>query len=173
MIIYNQAFDLYHCIFRVLNLLSKFDETANIEVDRLRIWDFYLLFPQKIYDIRLPQSEAYDIRKIRNRFIKKSKNPYEHVPESRKLFEKLRPYQNSALSSIASYGIISKENLALNRITITDKNLLSRYVENLEKISPKQKNTIALLTSHFYQMSLFGSDGLKNRTNLLECKYDA
>ena len=29
------------------------------------------------------------------------------------------------------------------------------------------------MTSHFYQVSLFGTDGLKSRTNLIESKYDA
>lgn len=29
------------------------------------------------------------------------------------------------------------------------------------------------MTSHFYKMSLYGANGLKNRTNLMESKYDA
>lgn len=53
MIIYNQAFDLYHCIFRILNFLNRFNPSDIIEVDKLRIWDFYFLFPNKVYDIRL------------------------------------------------------------------------------------------------------------------------
>lgn len=42
MIIYNQAFDLYHTIFRILHLINRFENEQMIEVDRIRIWDFYL-----------------------------------------------------------------------------------------------------------------------------------
>ncbi len=35
MIIYNQAFDLYHSIYRILHLLNKFEEGQMIEVDRV------------------------------------------------------------------------------------------------------------------------------------------
>lgn len=172
MIIYNQAFDLYHTIFRILQFLNKFDEGSSIEIDRVRIWDFYLLFPDKIHDIRLKRGEG-DIRKLRTQYIKKVKNPYELIPENRKVFEKIRPYQLAALNCIASYGIISKENLMLNRISIKSKKLLTDYTASLEELSPKEKNIISLLSSHFNQISLFGPDGLKSRTNLMESKYDA
>jgi len=36
-----------------------------------------------------------------------------------------------------------------------------------------ERNIISLMTSHFYNISLFGKDGLKSRTNLMESKYDA
>ncbi len=71
MIIYNQAFDLYHCIFRILNFLNRFNPSDIIEVDKLRIWDFYFLFPNKVYDIRLKQNES-DIRKLRKQYIKQT-----------------------------------------------------------------------------------------------------
>jgi hypothetical protein len=45
MIIYNQAFDLYHAVYRMLQLLTHFNKKEYVEVDRLRIWDFYVLFP--------------------------------------------------------------------------------------------------------------------------------
>ncbi|WP_085536616.1 ABC-three component system middle component 5 [Massilibacteroides vaginae] len=172
MIVYNQAFDLYHTIFRILHFLNKFENDAVVEIERIRIWDFYLLFPHKIHDIRLKQNES-DIRKIRKDFIKDSKNPYEQINENRKIFEKIKPYQLSALNCIASYGIIDKSSLNQQRITIINKNVLTEFVANFEELSPKERNIIALMTSHFYQMSLFGTDGLKNRTNLIESKYDA
>lgn len=172
MIVYNQAFDLYHTIFRILHFLNKFDDGATIEIERIRIWDFYLLFPNKIHDIRLKQNES-DIRKIRKEFIKDSNNPYDRITESRKIFEKIKPYQLSALNCIASYGIIDKSFLNQQRVVIINKNILNEFVGNFEELSPKEKNIIALMTSHFNQISLFGTDGLKNRTNLIESKYDA
>lgn len=172
MIVYNQAFDLYHTIFRFLQFLNRFDNGSLIETERLRIWDFYLLFPSKIHQIRLKQTES-DIRKLRKQFIKDSNNPYEKIPEERKIFEKLKPYQLAALNCIASYGIIDKGLLNQQRISIINKEILGQFVGNFEELSPKERNVISLMTSHFNQIPLFGSDGLKNRTNLLESKYDA
>lgn len=172
MIMYNQAFDLYHTIFRILQFLNRFDTDSIIEVDRLRIWDFYLLFPNKIHEIRLKQNEG-DIRKLRRSYIKKNNNPYNTVFENRKVFEKIKPYQKAAINCIASYGIIDKESLQQSRIVIIDKSILNKYIEELGEMSAKEKNIVSLLTSHFYLMSLFGTDGLKDRTNLMESKYDA
>jgi hypothetical protein len=172
MIVYNQALDLYHTIYRFLQFLNRFESGVLIEVERLRIWDFYLLFPSKIHDIRLKQNES-DIRKIRKEFIKDVNNPYERISEDRKIFEKIKPYQLAALNCIASYGIIDKALLNQQRISIIQKDILNEFVKNFEELSPKEKNVIALMTSHYFQLSLFGSDGLKNRTNLMESKYDA
>lgn len=172
MIVYNQAFDLYHTIFRFLQFLNRFENGSLIEIERIRIWDFYLLFPSKIHDIRLKQSES-DIRKLRKEFFKDSNNPYEKIHEDRKVFEKIKPYQLAALNCIASYGIIDKALINQQRIGIVNKEILTEFVENFEELSPKEKNVITLMTSHFNQVSLFGSDGLKCRTNLIESKYDA
>lgn len=172
MIVYNQAFDLYHTIFRLLHFLNKFENETVLEIERVRIWDFYLLFPSKIHEIRLKQSES-DIRKIRKEFIKDSNNPYERITENRKIFEKIKPYQQAALNCIASYGIIDKSLLNQQRISIINKDILVEFVNNFEELEAKEKNVIALMTSHFNQVSLFGTDGLKSRTNLIESKYDA
>lgn len=172
MIVYNQAFDLYHTIFRILQFLKKFENGDSVEIERIRIWDFYLLFPSKIHQIRLKQDES-GIRKLRKRFIKDSDNPYEKVIENRKIFEKIKPYQLSALNCLASYGIIEKTSLTQQRVKIVNKSILDNFVENFEELSSKEKNTISLMTSHFNKMSLFGVNGLKSRTNLAESKYDA
>ncbi len=172
MIIYNQAFDLYHAVYRMLQLLIHFDRKEYVELDRLRIWDFYLLFPSKIHEIKLKQNEK-DIKQILNQYIPLKNNPYEVIIENRKIFEKIKPYQISALHCLASYGIIDKELLTQNRISIISKYALNIYADKFQELSARDKNIIAILTSHFYQISMFGEDGLKKRTNLMESRYDA
>lgn len=172
MIIYNQAFDLYHTIYRILLLLNKIEENSSIEVERVRIWDFFLLFPYKISDIRLTR-EDNDLRELKKRFFKKSKNPYDILLEERKIFEKLKPYQLSAINCIASYGIIDKLTLLENRIVILNKSILIDFISKFPDIPVKEKNAIAFLTSPHLHFSLYGTNGLKNRTNLMESKYDA
>jgi len=172
MILYNQAFDLYHAVYRILQILTHFERNDYIEVERLRIWDFYLLFPNKIHEIKLKRNES-EIKKILNTYISKKENPYEDFSENRKVFEKIKPYQIAALHSLTSYGIIDKEMLLQNRVSIISKDVINNYAMKFEVLSAKEKNLIAILTSHFFQMSMFGEEGLKSRTQLMTSKYDA
>jgi len=172
MITYNQAFDLYHTIFRFLQFLNKFEESTSIEIERLRIWDFYLLFPSKVHEITLKRTES-DVKKLLKQYIKDKGNPYDKVVENRKVFEKIKPYQLAALNCIASYGIIEKATLTQQLVVISNKTVLEQFAQQLENLSPKEQNVINIMTSHFNQISLFGTDGLKSKTNLMESKYDA
>ena len=171
MIIYNQAFDLYHTVFRMLQLLTHFNKNEYVEVDRLRIWDFYFLFPNKIHEIKLRRDEK-DVKNILSKYITKKENPYELFFENRKIFEKIKPYQISALHCLASYGIIDKELLSLNRVSIISIEILENYANKFEDLTAKEKNLITILTSHFYFIPMVGENGLKKRSNLIESKYD-
>lgn len=172
MIIYNQAFDYYHAIYRLIRLLTHFKREKYVEVDRLRIWDFYLLFPEQVHTITLKKDD-HDIRELRKRFVKPKNNPYNQVFDNKKVFEKLRPYQLTALQCMASYGIISKELLSENRVSVIAEDLLNEYNQKFEALSYTEQNVITLMTGYFSQISMFGPDGLKSRTKLMVSKYDA
>jgi hypothetical protein len=172
MIVYHPAFDLYHSVYRLLQILTHFKRKDYVETDRLRIWDYYLLFPDQVHTIKLKQDEA-DIKKLIKNYIQKVDNPYEEILDNRKMFEKIKPYQLTALKSLASYGIINKEYLNENRVTIVSEAILEKYTSRFEEMSAKEKNVISLMTSHFYEMSMFGPAGLKTRTKLLESRYDS
>lgn len=172
MIIYNQVFDYYHAIYRLIRLLTHYKKSPFVEVDRLRIWDFYLLFPNEVHSISLKKDEK-DIREIRKRFVKQKKNPYNDVLDKRKVFERLKPYQLTAINCLASYGIIDKEMLRENRVSIISEELLANYNSKFEELTYTEQNVIAMMTLYFSTMSMFGPDGLKSRTKLMVSKYDA
>lgn len=171
MIIYNQAFDYYHAIYRMIRFLTHYKHTEFIELDRLRIWDFYFLFPQQVHKISLTKNEE-NIRELRKNFIKQKNNPYNQVFDNKKIFEKLRPYQLTALQCLASYGIIDKTLLKENRVSIISDSLLKKYHAEFEPLSYTEQNVIALMTLHFSDISLFGPNGLKSRTKLMQSRYD-
>lgn len=172
MIVYQKAYDLYHTVYRMIKLLAYFKQDGLIEIDRLRIWDYYLLYPNKMKNIRLKREEK-DVKQIIKNYILKEDNPYEMVINDRKMFEKIKPYQMTAIKCLASYGIVNKDYLQENRISNINKNIFDDYADDFKNLSVQEENAIKLLTSHFYQISLFGVDGLKSRTGLLESKYDA
>lgn len=171
MIVYHQAFDLYHTAYRMIQLLAYFTRGEAVEVERLQIWDYYLLFPIEIQRIKLSIEEK-DIKGYIKEYITKGEkeNPYEIILDSRKMFEKIRPYQTTALKSLASYGIINIDYITTNMVTPISEKIILEHSPDFEPLSIKEQNTIKLLTSHFYLMPL---KTLKEKTNLIEYKYDA
>lgn len=172
MIVYQQAYDLYHTVYRMIKLLAHFKNGDSVEIERLRIWDYYLLFPNRMSEIKLKREEK-DVKEIIKTFIVTKNNPYEQILNDRKMFEKIKPYQMTAIKCLASYGIINKDYLVLNRITAVSKDIFDKYSDDFKNLSVAEENAIKLLTSHFYNIPLNGATGLKQKTNLLESRYDA
>lgn len=45
MIVYQDQFDLYHCIYRMMRIISGLSLAKPVEIERLRMYDFYILHP--------------------------------------------------------------------------------------------------------------------------------
>lgn len=172
MITYNPAFDLYHCIFRLAHIIQRMGLEESFEVDKVRIWDFYLLYPSKLYDLSLHRHEK-EIREARRRYVDRSKSPYEYRGDNRRLFDWIRPFQVSALNCLVSCGILSKEAYMHGQVAIADQTALDAFVAQTGGCSDREHNILSFLSLFSRQMSLSGHDGLKARTRLLESKYDA
>ena len=172
MITYNPAFDLYHSIFRMAHILQRMEEGESFEIDKVRIWDFYLLFPDKVHTIHLRQNES-NLRKYRSNFIKKANNPYEYCGDNRKLFEWIKPVQVSALSCLVSCGILNKDAYLTGRINVLNREALDAFIQKAGTLSFKENNSLSFLSILSHGLPLTGINGLKARTELLESKYDA
>lgn len=171
MTMYNHAFDLYHCIYRIIHILMRLEENDILESDRLRIWDFYLLFPSKVYEIRLG-NDLKEIAKLRKQYITKGDNPYDTVHDGRKFLERLRPYQMGALTCLSSYGILNAQRLLNNEIEILNKEKLIELVKHVSELPTEEKNTLSWLCLFFKTFPMNGNNGVKSRTKLLISKYD-
>lgn len=167
---YNPAFDLYHSIFRMTHILSKFDQNEKTEVERLRIWDFYLLFPSEVHNIRLG-AEFLEQRNVR-KGIAKQNNPYNSVPDGRQFLERLRPYQIGALNYLASIGIIDPCFLLEMQVSVSNKEKLMHLMETMGALAIDENNVLSWFSLYFKAFQLDGEKGLKNRTGLLISKYD-
>ncbi len=168
MLVYHPAFDIYNCIFRLLQLLSNVEE-KEIEVERLRIWDFYLTFPKEAAHIRFPR----DLNVLKELIFKtKEPNPYEDLVDSRKIIDRMKSYQLSALNCLASYGFVDSEKLSKNIVRRTKKEIPEELMRKLTDLSVEKANIIKLVTG-FVDLPLHGAHGLKSRTGLIDFKYDA
>ena len=99
MLVYNKAYDLYHTMFRILQIIEK--SKIVLEIDKLRILDFYLAFPVELLEIRaFPGFRKYE------EFLNAERNTYERIIDRKRLFYKMEPIQISAIRALISYGLI-------------------------------------------------------------------
>jgi len=173
MITYNPAFDLYHCIFRIAHIIDRLEDGESFEIDKVRIWDFYLLYPSKIYDIEVMPRKEKEIYKVRERFVEKSSNPYDYRGDNRKLFEWIKPFQVSAMSCLVSCGILDKEAYLSGKVCVANRGALNQFMEQAGGFTAREYNVLSFLSLFSRAMPLAGAEGLKARTQLLESKYDA
>ena len=163
MLVYHPAFDIYNCAFRMLQLLSLMEE-SEIELDKLRIWDFYLTFPNEARQITFPR-DLIELKKI---FKNKPDNPYEDLIDPKRIAERMNPYQLSALRYLASYGLIDNNLFQKNIVKRTEKELPSELQRKLNEINTEKENIIKLVKG----FNFLALRGLKERTGLLEFRYD-
>ena len=156
MLVYHPAFDIYNCIFRMLQLLS-YTKEEEIAFDKLRIWDFS--FPA-------------DLRYLKEKIFKDRNNPYEEISNPKGIFDRMQTYQLSAIKCLASYGFVDSKQLSKNKVKKTGKEVPKELLLQLNNPRTESKNIIKLVTSDFLNLPLLGKEGLKARTGLLNFKYD-
>ncbi len=172
MITYNPAFDLYHAIFRMAQIVDKLNEGESFEIERVRIWDYYLLFPDKVHTVTVRREEQ-NLRDYRSNFLKAENNPYEYKGNNRKLFEWMKSVQLSALNCMVSCGMLDKERYMQGRVCVADRDMLNAFLHETGGITNRERNVLAFMSLLSRHLPLTGMYGLKARTQLMESKYDA
>lgn len=166
MLIYSQAYDLYHTMFRILQIMEK--SKQELEVDKLRILDFYLAFPAELLEIK----SFVGFRKY-EKYLKAESNSYERVIDRKRLFFKMEHIQISAMKALISYDLFDAKEFKNGKLKRTDIQLSENLALRINKANEENKNLITLITGPLASMNLYGHLGLKERTNLIEFKYDA
>jgi len=165
MLIYNQAYDLYHSMFRILQITEKNKEI--LEIDKLRILDFYLAFPSELLEIK-----SFHGFKKYEKYIRAETNKYERIIDRKRLFFKMEQIQLSAIKALISYGLIDPIEFKNGKVKRTETKLTEQLQARLNAANEENPNLITLITGPLASMNLNGHLGLKVRTNLIEFKYD-
>lgn len=168
---YVPAFDPFHAIYRLLHILTRFQGDESVEVDRVCIFDFYLLFPERTYAIHLKADET-DLRALRTKYVKRRTNPYNPYIQNRRLYARIHTYQRIALNHLAAYGLLCPQSLREHRIRLTQPEQMHELIRQIEPLPEEEQNVLSWLSLSFRLTPLRGTDGLKHRTRLLEYKYD-
>lgn len=166
---YNEAFDPYHCAFRLLRIHFARMKTDKTPFDTMRILDFYLLFPFRLQSVRfLSQDTGW--RKISKLY--EAKAPYGAIPDDNAVFSRMEPFQRAAASSLSLNGIISADAWKQNEIQFIEKNIPEAIKLRCSELNHKMLDFMEILVGIGDRYPLGGRDGLKDRTGLLEYRYD-
>lgn len=166
MLIYHSSFDIYHCIFRVLRVLTRLP-LNEYEINKIRIIDFYLIFPDLLQNVRFPRQAT----KYKAHFSNISKS-YERIGNQHRIFAQLEPYQKAALRCMASYNLLDTKLLKDNKILLHSEIIPTKLLDCIKISNEKEPDLINFLTGPFFEVDLYGDGGLKARTKLLEYRYD-
>lgn len=166
MLVYHPAFDLSHGMFRMLRLLEA-NPKRQIKWDTFRILDLYYLFPHLLEAARLPRTMTK-----RKREFGKLGSKYTRVPTPRMFIEQLRGIHESIARSLAAKGFIEPAEFDEGLLVRTEReiptDLLQMFADAAEDAA-----LVEMLAVEMAAIPLTGGDGLKDRTGLLEHRYDA
>ena len=167
---YNEAFDPYHAVFRFLRLHLACDIGARLPFDTLRILDFYLLFPFRLQGMKLFADDTA-WRKISKTY--EDRAPYGAMPEDSTIFARMEPFQRAAASSLVHSGHLSSGAWDANEVEFTSEVLPPVLAERCSALNAQMTDIVDILCQIKARYPLGGRDGLKDRTGLLEYRYDS
>lgn len=135
MIVYHPIHDLYHCVFRISGLI-EFLPRKEFSDFRLKIYDYYLLFPHELKKITLPRHlQTYK---------KLGDNKYYYPKVNKSVFFELNGIQDEALRLIGIYGLIDLQLLIKSDIVQKNENISLFQID-------KEKNPVIFLFEEFFE----------------------
>jgi hypothetical protein len=164
MLIYHPAFDAYHCVFRMLLLA---DQVLDLEIDKAKLLDFYILFPGMVKNIRLPDT----LKNLRAQ-AKGATNLYRDPVSGISTFREMRHIQDAALKCIAASGLIDIARYEAGYVTRTQVPINPALKEKQNDFLKANPPIIADILVGLSSIPLLGNDGLKHRSQLMEHRYD-
>ncbi|MCP1292937.1 MULTISPECIES: ABC-three component system middle component 5 [unclassified Chromobacterium] len=164
MLIYHPAYDVYHCIFRIFFILSRF---SAVEIEKLKIIDFYLAFPSSLSEISLPRGSG----KLKNAALK-TENQYHGPMNTKRTYQEISGIQDSAIGFLIAANLIDIDQYKLGMLSIKGARLSDDVIERISDFSKRLDGLYCSIVDCLSSIPLYGVQGLKNRTGLAEYRYD-
>jgi len=164
MLIYHPAYDAYHCSIRMIALLTWMNQ---IDIEKARILDFYLAFPGAATELRLPSHMT-----AARRVFQSMKNVYRDPVSAKRTFTDMRHVQLAALSCLAAAGIVDGQKLREGVALRTAMPLPIAISRAVEDFIAQEEELLDILGNGIANIPTAGPNGLKDRSQLLEYRYD-
>lgn len=143
------------------------ENVKELEYSKLRILDFYICFPAEIANIELPR----DLQKIRA-VAKVATNRFRGPVSSLRTFQDLEQIQNSATRLLAASDVFDTKKLEQGLICRTSQALPTVFSKSTSDPSSQSGTLIEFVMMRLSALPLHGYGGLKQRTGLMEYRYD-
>lgn len=163
---YQPAFDPFHTIYRIFRIR---EHLSQVEIEKGRIVDFYLLFPFRMADIRFKRGDL-SCRKTAQLF--EERRGYAIQPATRALFDSMRPVYDAAAQTMAAEGYLDSTRLLKGVLSKTTKPAPADLTGRIAADNGTEQKLLDCLTT-LLGYDLLGTDGLKARTGLMEHRNDA
>jgi hypothetical protein len=164
---YHPAFDAYNAIFRFLRIKIR-DNIETLEFDKLRILDYYLLFPWRASNVRLLQQDL-DIRRVAKAL--EAKKDYAVLPTGEVLLERMKSAHTAAIQTLVKDGYVLEDRFKIGVVAFTDQAIPLDIAARIAERNGQEPEVMTII-DRLKVYSLMGNDGLKGRTALLEYRYD-
>jgi hypothetical protein len=168
-ITFQAAFDPFHASFRFLRLIEITKELGELTIDQARILDFYLLFPFRSGEIKLIAGHR-KYKRVASDFM--HLKPYGELPSSFVLFSRMQNIQVAALDTLVDNGYLAVDKYAHKIIKSTGKIAAPEISVRINELNSEQSILVEFIRVLTTEYSMYGRDGLKARTGLLEYRYD-
>ncbi|MEF3135385.1 hypothetical protein OS035_28460 [Rhizobium sp. 268] len=169
-IVYQEALDPYHAVFRILRILQLNEREEALAVDHLRVLDFYVLFPFRISTFRFRRKHS-GFKQLGVRY--EHARPYGEWPDEKALIARMQPIQLAALATLGRVEIIDAPKLTRGLVLLIGdlpNGELEARVTDQNAANPELS---AFLKTLINEYPTAGQDGIKSRSGLLEYRYDA
>lgn len=167
---YQPALDPFHTVFRCIRLQQSVLAGRSLELDHVKILDFYLLFPFRCGEIRLLPSHRR-FKSISKKYA--HTQPYGGLPDSRMTYGRMSPIQRAALDTMAKNNFIDVEPYRGGFVKPSATELPSELRESARHQNETEADLIEFLSVLATEYQLLGENGLKHRSGLMEHIYDA
>jgi hypothetical protein len=168
MLIYDPALDPYHTSIRILAIASPSgSRQTELTIDAARIADYFLVYPSKMSRFKFPA----EFRAIRAA-IKETVNPYRHANGNRAVFDRMRPIFFAALSGLIASHLIEEAAAKKGQVVRSQIQLPNELASAVQRFQDRQSTIGKFLLSDFLSIPTTGDSGLKQRSSLIEHRYD-
>ena len=138
-----------------------------MDIEKVRILDFFVAFPTALLEMRMPQG----LMRLRSR-MKAADNPYRNPVSPKRTFNDMQQVQIAALATLGASGFLDAEKLKQGLVVRTSKDVPSDLRALAEGFLKKETEIASLIISSLREIPTLGVNGLKDRSGLLEYRYD-
>jgi hypothetical protein len=165
-LIYDPALDPYHAAVRMLGILALSGRDS-LSAEAVQIIDTVLLYPALLLATTMPKGSA-NLRKSATVRL----NPFRQPPASRPAIDSIQAIQRAAASTLAAAGVLDLARLKLGDISKVQKTIPASLGSAVEHYANTDREYKELTIKALSSIPVRGRDGLKQRTHLMDYRYD-